>query len=223
MCYALAFSLNVFTGDLCFLLTNKIFFFFSSNCCSHFLCSFLNPNVPLIIFFTIFLCLFFKHIFCVTNVSLVRSFPFPPPSLSCLCNRLYILPHVLHLSFPSVSSFSVLCSSFFPIAPLASHTHSCFLRRPLSHVHSIHCWPSELILHTQWCCLSNGLSLHTHAALLSVPFMYMCRICIFTDLGMHPEIQDFYTCTAFFYTYSFTTNNHYHPVSLFLSVSHRIF
>lgn len=92
----------------------------------------------------------------------------------------------------------------FPFAPLASHVHSCFLLHLLSHVHSRHCWPSKLILHTHWCFLSNGLSLHTHAAFLSIPFTYMRRICTFTGLGMHPEIQDFYTCTASFHTYSFT-------------------
>ena len=168
-------------------------------CSSHFLCSFLNPNVSLIIFFSIFLCLFFiTRIFCVTSVSLVCSFTFLPPSLSCLCNRLYILPHVLNLSLLPLCQFLLRLVFPFPIAPLASHMHSYFLLHPLSHAHSIHCCPAKLILHTQWCCLSTGLSLHTHAAFLSAPFMYMCRICIFAGLGRHPKIQDVYTCTASF-------------------------
>jgi len=40
--------------------------------------------------------------------------------------------------------------------------------------------------------------LHTRAAFLPAPFMYVCGTGRFAGLGMHPEIQVFYTCTASF-------------------------
>lgn len=145
-----------------------------------------------------FYACFSSSLFSVTKVSFVHSIPFPPPSLSCLCNRLYILPHVLNLSLLPLCQF-LLCLVFrFPIARLASHMRSYFILHLLSHIHSIHCCLAKLILHAQWCCLSTGLALHTHSAFLSALFMYMCRICIFGGLGMHPKIQDLYTCTASF-------------------------
>lgn len=131
------------------------------------------------------------YFLCVTNVPLVPFFLFPPPSFSCLCNRLYILPHVFSLSLLPLCDF-LLCL-VFPF-PVASHMHSSFLLHPLSHAHSIHCSPAKLILHTPWCCLSTGLSLYSYAAFISAPLLtYIFAICIFAVLEMHPKVADFYS------------------------------
>lgn len=85
-----------------------------------------------------FYACFSSSVFSVTKVSFVHSLPFPPPSLSCLCNRLYILPHVLNLSLLPLCQF-LLCLVFrFPIARLASHMRSYFILHLLSHIHRIH-------------------------------------------------------------------------------------
>lgn len=164
---------------LCFLLTNKIFllcFFNLLICSSHFFYSFHNPNVSLTIFFTIFLCLFFtKHIFCVTNVPLVRSFPFPPPSLSCLCNRLYIFPHVLNLS----------------LLPLCQFLLSCV---PLSHCSSSFLYALLLPAPSAFSCTQHALlpcRVHfAHTVVLPLHWIVLAHTCCFPVYPFHVPMRD---------------------------------
>lgn len=90
------------------------FFLFSTLSISHYL--FHHLFMP---FYAI------KSIFCVTNISLLHSFPFLSLCLlSCLCNRLYILPQVLNLSLLLLCQFLLALVFPFPVVPPASHTHS---------------------------------------------------------------------------------------------------
>lgn len=107
---------------------NKIFLiWFSSSLYLFFSLLFFysQPSLFLVIFFTIFLCLFMPlRVFSVWQI-----FPFFIPFLSlcllsCLCNRLYILPQVLNLSLLPLCQFLLALVFPFPAVPPASHTHS---------------------------------------------------------------------------------------------------
>lgn len=114
--------------------------------------------------------------------------------LSCLCNRLHILPQVLNLSFLPLCQFLLALVFPFPVALPASHTRSYFLLHPLSHgfaaLASSFC-PHRGVASPLGCPC-------THISFLSLPSMDMCRICIFTVLRMDPKIRDFYTFIASF-------------------------
>lgn len=139
--------------------------------------------------------------------------------LSCLCNRLYILPQLLSLSLLPLCQFLLALVFPFPTVPPAPHMHSYFLLHPLSPV-----FAALARSFCESCCLSTGLSLHTHLFPV-IPFhghMQDLHIYNFGDASQNRRLSHLHSPVPrliFSHSQQITTV----ILSLFLSVSQTAF
>lgn len=139
--------------------------------------------------------------------------------LSCRCNRLYILPPLLSLSLLPLCQFLLALVFPFPTVPPASHMRSYFLLHPLSPV-----FAALERSFCESCCLSTGLSLHTHLFPV-IPFhghMQDLHIYNFGDASQNRRLSHLHSPVPrliFSHSQQITTV----ILSLFLSVSQTAF